>query len=113
MLINVGDEIESSPLAPNTREIVEEIQQGKHGLFIRTKDKVSDDHYKAFYPYELPPEDPTENWYNWDVRAYDTIHKSGRSPIKLGWVSCNFDENCHTVEAYDAKWEETIKLMEA
>lgn len=109
-LIEVGDEV----YANSFRDIlitVMSVTQGQYGLLICGTFSLGGD-YEGYLPFELPPcESMFHNgqgrWYGWLERTRIRLS----SGIELGVVAVAKGDATASIEAYDLKWEETIKLM--
>ena len=106
-LIKEGDEILNEEDSVVT---ITSVEPGEHGLLIKG-DFASGIPYMVYVPLELPTEEATWDWYGWTLRGFIMTR---RTKFKLGALSLWRDDPCpHTIEAYDAKYLDSLKQMEA
>ena len=102
-IIEVGDEITN---VSGEKSTIIEVQIGKYGIFIQ--EQYPGTTGQAYFPYELPPGEPTWDWYNWRHRGTTTLVDG----TKIGDVSMGrFNTIGNSVEEYDKEWERTLETM--
>ena len=102
-VVEVGDKIQNYR---GLCAIVDSVDAGKHGLLVYGTFE-SGSWFGEYQPYELPPCEREEPFYNWIARSSTTL----ASGLQVGCVAWIILDGKLTLEDCEARWQHTLETM--